>query len=682
MTKYYPRERLNMRSCRSKTIHVAGYGEAAFFLLRLCLLGVAGCGGQDRSTAENPTGPNERAAESAPADGSNTAAPTDPASADAAGPDSPEAAGAKSVPGMPTVQEPTAESLKAVVASWQKARFADDPDTRVAAGEAMLPRAEDIPVIFPGLSEQQMGLATRAIVAFRGWAGARARNMELRHLLDGRQANQAAAAKLGEAASVRDMDLSERKQQLIDRSPADLPIYHIDLPFHWYRSEMFYFANGRWVWMGEFEEMIGMVLEGKLTEQAVSGFERHAQKELQRRPQSAGQPAGHEDLGDLHYGLVVYLGALDQHLRLGPRARFVRAAYRREGQSYPIDRSAKASDAKDPLGALVGRVRRFGKNLRHCMSDQERKRLDALVKEGYFYGVEAARGNLAWRSNKGLEGAVAMRRVSSGPGSSRTRISRPPQPQPEELVLQPSDAAALLETRDRALCTAVIGQLAVLPLDSQCRPAICAALLRQLQDRQSHRYAHPRYTLLCYLRWVSWDDCDSLEELLSERHVGRHLLVTAFVRLVELDRERAFQYVRLRAPYETIMDWRTPDVFDAAWRGDKPVWNTGFVKVGPDGRFVRDGSTAGQSAVDARSVAIFKQFVRALLESGEKDRLMLAVNAIEGPHPGDVKTTVAELMEEAIPYLSKHPDSYLKRQATRFANQVRATGDRGAAAPK
>ncbi len=122
-------------SYRLKVI-VVGCGAAFCSLLALVFLSVVGCGG----VAENPAGSNGQTVRSADTDGSSTAAEMRPGST-ATGSTRPKAenvTGAGSAPGMPDVQLPTAESLKAVATAWQKARYSDAPATRVATVEALL----------------------------------------------------------------------------------------------------------------------------------------------------------------------------------------------------------------------------------------------------------------------------------------------------------------------------------------------------------------------------------------------------------------------------------------------------------------------------------------------------------------------------------------------------------------
>ncbi len=590
-------------------------------LVSFLLLFIVGCGGQEDGTEENPTKPDAPTAE-------NAAAPAEP--------QFDIAALAKKIPDMPSVQEPTAESLKAVVTSCLKSRNADDPETRVAAIKAMLIRPEDLPVIFPELSDSQIELASRLFALFRSSVVSSARHIEL-NVLRSRQARFAESVEVSDPVSLRDLGDDETLQELSDRFPADLPIYHVDLRGLGRISELFFFVNGRWVWTDEFDEAVEMFLEGKFTEEDVEEAERHTQKQLERYPEPAEQSAGEETIGDLHYGLLVYSGELDRHVRLGPRARYIRAVYRRAGQgNYASSSDLENSDVEDPLGAFVGRVRRFGRDLRDSMSDQERNQLEGLVEEGYFYGIEATEDSVAWRSKKGLEGVVWRR-------------SGPPTPSAEELVLPLSHAATLLEIRDRAIRTAVLQQLAVLPLDAQVQPGICEALLALIKDPDLRQTVHKRHAFLCYVRWVSQDNCDSLERLMSERDVKMYWVPIAFARLAELDRGRAVEYIGQRAPHGVIVFWTMPQSFDTVWRGGKPVWNTPFVKIDSEGAYVRDDSDTdgGGGAADPRSVMLHKLFVRALLQSGNESKLKMAGHAIEQHHP--------ELKEEAAPYLGEQP---------------------------
>ena len=183
---------------------------------------------------------------------------------------------------MTDVQAPTAESLRAVVTAWLEARYADDPQTRVAAVEAMLIAPEDVPVIFPELDQQGRELATRLTVAMRRWASSHAWHHEADAVKQFRE-QRIAHDKLRDPLDLRKLD-DKGVQQIVARFPADLPIYVVDVPHFRRPSGWFFFVNDRWVWTDEFEEVVETLRENKLTEEMVAKFEGKLPTRLEQFP--------------------------------------------------------------------------------------------------------------------------------------------------------------------------------------------------------------------------------------------------------------------------------------------------------------------------------------------------------------------------------------------------------------
>jgi len=170
--------------------------------------------------------------------------------------------------------------------AWQKARYADDPDTRVAAVEAMLLQPDDIAVMFPDLSEQESELATRLVVAMRLWASSYAWHHEIDALRSFRE-KQRERGRPREPVNIRELADNERIKEALVRLPADVPVYHLDVDHFRRASEWFFFVNERWVWMDEFEEGIESFTEENMTEETVGKFERQLQERLKRFPPPA-----------------------------------------------------------------------------------------------------------------------------------------------------------------------------------------------------------------------------------------------------------------------------------------------------------------------------------------------------------------------------------------------------------
>lgn len=558
------------------------------------------------------------------------------------------------IPDLTAGHEPTPESLEEVFERWMEMILDDDPAMRVAAVEMMAPRREDIAVLLPKHVEKVVRIYSLREREQKLRARRRTLN-SLRSEQERLRSAEISVVDLGESGE------AGRLRQTLEMMAAEAPVCGVRVRDGSGRGDdvaAFIYVNGRWAWWEEFDSLDWMI--PRMTEEKLQKAEqRIAEKEASYAAEmrQAVEAAKDEEIGDVHYGLLVYMDQLDELVALGPAGQFVRAVHRKEGQKFPGKHENPSGEFSERFNA---RLQRFGRNLRQVISDEQRARFEDLVHDGYLFGVEAVPGSVSWRSSHGMAGRAGMQSQAGGrPGTRSWEYSKPPVPPADAFELPEASAAArILQVEDNAVRRKALQYLAKVDVDARCRQEILDALLAVQMGPPLKR---PQHLAAVFTRWVTNADLDQLERLLVEGNLDKTSAMRVFLHMGKLDRQRAVEYINRRAA----------DVARSRLADYKLAENTARLvivqdKVLPD--LLADEGYSGDFGVfefDSTELnSLYSAIILALVESGEKDRMTYAANLVRDHFPA--------LRAKVVPYLKNTKEySYLYNMALRFESELR-----------
>lgn len=359
------------------------------------------------------------------------------------------------------------------------------------------------------------------------------------------------------------------------------------------------------------------------------------------------QPGANEKIGDLHYGLLVYVDGLDARVPLGPEAKFVRAVCRRQGQESTLHGMDR------PEEEYVNRITAFGQLLKQAMSQPERESFETAIKDGYIYQVETGPGKVTWRSSKRLAGQAELRRERVDHNTTRFHHTRPPETAAVDLELPAASVATILRIPDLAVRDAAVYRLSQIELDDSQRQAVLSELMTNEQGGTSPR---PRFLVPIVLKLATKADGAVLDRLLSTGKLGSGELVQVFVRLAKLDPPLAVEHAAQRATAENLfylVDYtRAQEV--AQWPPTRITdgGNDGFETFIPQ-----------KVQLDPELRNVYRDIVLAFLKRREEERLYKAIDLIKEHFP--------ELKGTAAPILQSSNHDYFREQGRIFSFQAK-----------
>jgi|GEM_PF-3170373 len=245
------------------------------------------------------------------------------------------------------------------------------------------------------------------------------------------------------------------------------------------------------------------------------------------------RPPASENVTDLHYGVAVYLGGLDEMMKLGPKARLTLCVLRGETRwitvkrtSNPVKagkRSRKVLDRKQLEEKLMG----YGKRLREEMSVAERQRFEALV-PSELYGVKMSEKNGAGNVHFNVKFDTGMKEELKAPWEA-----------PKD-VMTLDQVAELVTAKDRKTLEAVLDVLLFqVEVDPAHRDEVCKALVH-LKDDETSLFGTIHRT---FRRWCDESQTEHFPPLLLGGPKGSSPNTETLLKFLEYDEAKAVRFL-------------------------------------------------------------------------------------------------------------------------------------------